>query len=131
MEDYDNAAKRHFDDAELLRNDTQPRLANASHLYGISGECALKAIMSCSKPAKKPPQAHIPQIIKEFRTHSASKDNSELAQRILKWCAGFGHWKIEQRYYAASTFGSDRVETEAQSAKNLLRLLTLWKKKVF
>lgn len=41
--DFLDAMDRHWRDAELLRR--KERLANADHLYGLSAECGLKAIM--------------------------------------------------------------------------------------
>lgn len=42
-EDFFDAMDRHWHDAELLRSNK--RLANADHLYGLSAECGLKALM--------------------------------------------------------------------------------------
>lgn len=41
--DFRDAAERHWEDAEHLMNND--RLANADHLYGLSAECSLKAVM--------------------------------------------------------------------------------------
>jgi hypothetical protein len=37
------AARRHFDDAQLLHG--AQRFANADHLAGVAAECGLKAIL--------------------------------------------------------------------------------------
>ena len=42
-EDFLDAMDRHWRDAELLRS--SERLANADHLYGLSAECGLKALL--------------------------------------------------------------------------------------
>lgn len=41
--DFFNAHQRHWKDAELLYK--EKRWANADHLYGLSAECGLKAVM--------------------------------------------------------------------------------------
>ena len=41
--DFLDAMDRHWQDAELLRS--SERLANADHLYGLSAECGLKALL--------------------------------------------------------------------------------------
>jgi len=43
--DYLDAMERHWLDAEDLFQRTDPRLANADQLYGLSAECGLKALM--------------------------------------------------------------------------------------
>ncbi|KKZ14132.1 MAG: hypothetical protein TH68_05635 [Candidatus Synechococcus spongiarum 142] len=42
-EDFLDAMDRHWQDAELLYR--KQRLANADHLYGLSAECGLKALL--------------------------------------------------------------------------------------
>ena len=42
-EDYTAAAKRHWLDADLLKDDE--RLENADHHYGFAAECALKSTL--------------------------------------------------------------------------------------
>jgi len=41
--DFRDAAERHFEDAGYLEAGNRP--ANADHLFGLSAECALKAVM--------------------------------------------------------------------------------------
>ena len=41
--DFLDAMDRHWQDAELLRS--SERLTNADHLYGLSAECGLKALL--------------------------------------------------------------------------------------
>ena len=41
--DFRDAAERHYEDAGYLLADD--RLSDADHLFGLSGECALKAVM--------------------------------------------------------------------------------------
>lgn len=42
-EHFRDAMDRHWQDAELLHR--KERLANADHLYGLSAECGLKALL--------------------------------------------------------------------------------------
>ena len=130
MEDYRDAAARHFEDAKLLHAQIPPRLANASHLYGFAGECALKSIMAGKAGSGKTPHSHLPQIVSEFENHSAAKGNPRLLKSIKACCVGLTAWRVEERYYnrVAVTFQSDRVQSEADAAKRLLGLLALWKK---
>ena len=42
-DDYDDAPRRHLDDADTLFD--LDRFANADYLYGLSAECGLKAVI--------------------------------------------------------------------------------------
>jgi hypothetical protein len=44
MENYADAAVRHWRDAELLKREN--RMENADQLYGLSAECAIKSMVS-------------------------------------------------------------------------------------
>ena len=130
MEDYRDAAARHFQDAELLHAQIPPRLANASHLYGFAGECALKSMMAGKTGTRKTPRSHLPNIVAEFENHSVARGNPRLLKSIKACCAGLTAWRVEERYYnqVAPTFQSNRVQSEADAVKRLLGLLALWKK---
>ena len=130
MEDYHDAAARHFEDAKLLHAQIPPRLANASHLYGFSGECALKSIMAGKTGNGKTPHSHLPKIVAEFENHSTAKGNPRLLKNIKASCVGLTRWRVEERYHnrLAADFQPARVQSEADSAKRLLGLLALWKK---
>lgn len=131
MEDYFDAASRHFTDANILHGYTPPRLANASHLYGFAGECVLKCILFGGKKGKVP-QFHMPKIIKEFENHSALKGNPRLVKKVKACCLGLTDWSVDERYQhqGALTFAAGRVASQANSARQLLGLLSLWKKGV-
>ena len=50
--DFIDAADRHFEDADFL--ESNGRVANADHLFGLSAECALKAVMQGLGMALRP-----------------------------------------------------------------------------
>jgi hypothetical protein len=122
MEDYADAAKRHFDDAKLLHSNTPSRLANASHLYGFAVECALKSIMLGVKSKSNAPRVHLPALFDEFKNHSVAKGNDALVRGVKKYAAKFTGWTIEQRYHNQNVFSVQAVKDEAEAAKNLLAL---------
>ncbi|MBF0176839.1 MAG: hypothetical protein HQL63_08335 [Magnetococcales bacterium] len=58
LEVYDQAAMRHFRDAQLLEK--EGRLANADQLYGFAAECAIKfAVAGCRKNSGSVEKKHI------------------------------------------------------------------------
>lgn len=125
MEDYTDAAQRHFDDAKLLHQQMPSRLANASHLYGIAAECSIKRIMRGSGNNGKVPKGsdgHIPVLLRELESHSAAKGSAALLRRVRKCATGLMNWSIHQRYENQSGFFSEVVDAEADSAQKLLAL---------
>lgn len=125
MEDYSDAAQRHFQDAVCLHKQTPNRLANASHLYGIAAECALKCVMRGPGNRGKVPKGssgHLPSLLREFEHHSESKGNAALLRRIKQCATGLSNWAIDQRYHAQATFLVQTVDAESESARKLLAL---------
>jgi hypothetical protein len=101
MEDFRDAAQRHWYDAEILLNDPTPhkghtRLANASHLYGVSAECALKAILHSWTP-NRPKGKHMPAIWDEFATHANTATHG-LSAFFTSTTNPFIGWNIGDRY---------------------------------
>ncbi len=122
MEDYADAAQRHFHDAKLLHSQIPSRLANASHLYGFAVECALKSIMLGVKRKGNVPRVHLPALFNEFKNHSVARGNATLVREVKKQTANFTGWTVEQRYHTQNVFNVQTVNGEAEAAKNLLTL---------
>ncbi len=70
--DFKDAANRHFEDASFLFD--ADKFPNADHLFGVSAECALKAIMKAlgmpvrqdGAPQKREHRVHINNLWDEF-----------------------------------------------------------------
>lgn len=124
MDDYQDAAKRHLDDAELLFSQESPRLANASHLFGISAECSLKAIAQKLKPDKKfcRKEGHMPLLFSELC--NIAQTSGDLATQINGLKLSFANWTVNQRYESQSTFQPKIVSKEQSGAKNAHLLMT-------
>ena len=125
MEDYTDAAQRHFHDARYLHMQTPNRLANASHLYGIAAECALKCILRGRGNRGKVPKGsggHLPALLREIEHHSEFRGNAALIKRVKQYSNGLSNWTIDQRYHAQATFLVQTVDAEYESARKLLAL---------
>ena len=121
MDDYQDASKRHLGDGELLLSQTPPHLANASHLFGVSAECSLKAIARTSNPAAQfgGAKGHLPKLFAELNNVApAIAGNSTLAGSISSIQACFPSWQVEQRYHAQVGFVATTVEQEQTGARN-------------
>ena len=122
MEDYQDAASRHFQDAKTLHKQVPSRLANASHLYGIAAECALKCIMQRGGNVPKGNSGHFPKLLAEFENHSVAKGNAGLVKQVRKHAQGLDNWRVEQRYYSQGKFKVEAVNLEAESARKMQAL---------
>ena len=91
-EDFLDAMDRHWQDAELLHS--SERLANADHLYGLSAECGLKALLEQDR--KPIDRCHINELwrncgsLVEGRAGSTSDFNPDANP--------FDDWRISDRY---------------------------------
>ena len=125
MDDYADAAQRHFLDAKILHQQVPSRLANASHLYGFAAECAIKCIMRSNQNNGRVPKGgngHLPLLLREFEAHSIAKGNAALQKRVKKCAVGLSSWSIDQRYHGQASFTAQTIEAEAESAQRLLAL---------
>uniref|UniRef100_A0A7C4RRM4 SAM-dependent methyltransferase n=1 Tax=Desulfatirhabdium butyrativorans TaxID=340467 RepID=A0A7C4RRM4_9BACT len=102
--DFRDAAVRHFEDAEYL--DVGDRMANADHLFGLSAECALKAVMQGlgmvlrpdGAPDQKQHRVHINRLWGEFITFSQLRSGAKYASCIDPMNNPFSDWDVSQRY---------------------------------
>jgi hypothetical protein len=90
MEDYKNAAIRHYRDAVTLR--ATNRNDNAGHLLGFAAECAIKSVLVGI--GKSPTKMHLPTLVSEALLKFAARH--PLYAPLTR--QPFQNWKIAQRY---------------------------------
>lgn len=127
--DFRDAADRHFEDAGYVEGDN--RSANADHLFGLSAECSLKAVMQGLGMALKPdgvPQqprhkVHINKLWGEFVAFSQYRSGAKYATLINPRVNPFSDWDVNQRYCHRTDITSDmltRHKAGAQLTKKVL-----------
>lgn len=107
-EDFSNAADRYWIDANTLFQNG--RLATADHLFGVSAECALKAIMVklSGKPTlPKRYNIHLPNIWDEFIAYTPSSGSHPYA--VALGSNPFQSWDVGDRYGHDSHFTQART----------------------
>jgi hypothetical protein len=121
VEDFWDAHERHWEDAELLQK--EERLPNADHLYGLSAECGLKALMVGMGLAVGPRgsvpreyRSHIDQLWDKFRTWADQQRYSGYANALPRENP-FEDWSVDQRYCHRSDFQSQSVARHRQGAQ--------------
>lgn len=125
--DFADAHRRHLEDAELLFGNA--RWANANHLYGLSAECGLKAVMRAlgmpvdagGKPSPKY-MRRLPRVWPEFLDFVAGRSDMPAA-RTFPGGERFGDWSIEDRYAHRRWFQRDNVETHRRAAQGILDMV--------
>ncbi len=115
--DYKNAARRHYEDAEILFN--RLRWANADQLYGLAAECGLKAVMvglgaPTTSTGDLKERIHMDKLWDSFRHFVINRNR---AQKYLGYLSGypgnpFQDWNISQRYANTSEFQNSNDDTK-------------------
>lgn len=123
MENYAEAALRHWKDAELLEKENC--VENADHHYGFAAECAIKKVL-----ATHPDFTNQGVLNSTYRKHINvlwNKVNLQNIQKIapslpatLKILNPFHDWDVEQRYFPNGTVDPAVMQRHKQAAKRLL-----------
>ncbi|MCY4173365.1 MAG: SAM-dependent methyltransferase [Cyanobacteria bacterium MAG CAR3_bin_5] len=128
-EDFLDAMDRHWQDAELLRR--KERLANADHLYGLSAECGLKALMKKlgmrmqgNRPQDRGDRKHVHALWGRYESY---RDHYIEGPRFsLPWQPDnipFANWDISDRYANRNRFTEERLEGHRSGAKDVKQLV--------
>ena len=124
--DFRDASERHFEDGLLL--EAQGRLANADHLFGVSAECSLKAVMiglghqpaSGGWPVGY--QDHINQLLSGFQSWAHGLLDAKYATHVPP-VTSFSSWNVGQRYWGRHIFTTARVTSHKNASDGCRRLL--------
>ena len=120
-EDYSDAHRRHWHDAELLF--TSGRLANADHLYGLSAECGLKAVLRMEgQPVVPPYREHADKLWDEFRTFADGRKGAMYLSRLPRGNP-FSDWAVADRYAHRNPFDPPRVTPHRNAARQIRVML--------
>ncbi|HDR9249898.1 hypothetical protein [Burkholderia vietnamiensis] len=123
MENYADAAGRHWGDGLLLERES--RLENADQLYGIAAECAIKAALitsagNCaSNGLAKAYKAHIDELWDRIAANALPRHLAALPP-LLKMDNPYSDWRIDQRYAGNGIVTADALERHKTMAKRLV-----------
>ena len=123
-DDFLDAHRRHWDDAQLLCG--EGRLANADHLFGLSAECGLKSVMRIFKMTDAELQAkyrlHIDKLWAKFETWAANHVETKYV-RPLPSGRPFSNWSVSGRYANRSHFDKATVIPHRDAACVIVRMV--------
>lgn len=128
MENYADAALRHWHDAQLLEK--EERVANADHLYGFAAECAIKKVLvvlpafSTTGLLEEEYKKHVNSLWEKVNYQSLHKSYPKLSA-LLKSTNPFSDWHVKQRYFAEGQISKAAMESHKKSASRLLGSVNL------
>lgn len=120
--DFADAHRRHLEDAELLFENA--RWANADHLYGLSAECGLKAIMLrlemdvddvSGEPREPKHKQHLPKLWRVFENFAREHGGGRYVD-LLSGHRRFKNWSINNRYARRRNFQDADVRPHRDAA---------------
>lgn len=124
------AAKRHYNDAELLLN--HKREANAGHLYGVASECGVKQLLVMHGLPTDPTTGELIDNTRQYRVHIDKLINSmnvflsgRGAARYTAMVPSIGcftNWKVDHRYYTDSAVPAS-IPDWRKAAEEVMRML--------
>jgi len=128
MENYAEAALRHWNDATLLEE--KNRVENADHHYGFAAECAIKKALitlpafSTVGALEKTYKEHINILWDRVNNQSLQKAYPTLSA-YLKSTHPFSDWHVKQRYAADGVISTAAMGLHKKSASRLLGSVNL------
>ncbi len=126
--DFKDANSRHWVDAEMLFLNS--RWANADHLYGISVECGLKAVMAklgmqldaSGSPKKFKYRRHVNKLWPEFQSFAQGRVGSWYVTNLPKGVP-FANWTEHDRYAHQQGITESETVAHRDAANKVLNLL--------
>jgi hypothetical protein len=115
MEQYKDAALRHFEDALILKNEN--KFDNAGHLVGFAAECAIKHAISTLGNSQSSPHGHFPDFLNIARKHI--KQRTPLFE-FLRTPDLLSGWTVERRYYANGNTNEAELTAWVAQTKRLI-----------
>lgn len=128
MENYAEAALRHWNDAQLLEKEN--RVENADHHYGFAAECAIKKVLvalpafSNKGELDDSYRKHV-NILWEKVNYQSLQKSYPLLSALLKSTNHFSDWHVNQRYVADGLITKAALELHKKFAIRLLGSVNL------
>lgn len=123
MENYTDAALRHWKDAKLLEEENC--VENADHHYGFAAECAIKKVLAVHPNFASQGtldttyKKHINVLWGKVCLHSIQKIAPSLPA-VLRAINQFNDWNVDQRYAPNGTVSVAAMQKHKLAAGRLL-----------
>jgi len=129
--DFYGAGRRHYQDAELLMNNS--RIPNAGHLFGFAAECGIKALLVSHGLSTDPTtgdlaetrshkyKTHVNVLINNVQTFPNSPGYSKYLGMMPNLRA-FSNWDTAHRYYDELSIPASLLDWHV-AAKEVITML--------
>lgn len=113
-EDFADAHNRHWKDGERLFGHFA--WANADHLYGLSAECGLKAVLVAEgQPVERPYKRHVDDLWPEFVSFAQGRSGATYLS-LIPTDTPFQNWRVSHRYAHRRHFSEAYVTPHRNAA---------------
>ena len=120
---YCQAARRHFEDADLLHQNK--RLPNADQLYGLAAECALKAVVvglgaqtDSDGGLTRPLRHHVDRLWIEYEAFVSGRTAHRYLTPLARFEGNpFDEWRVDQRYAPSEEIPPRRLFRHKRAAR--------------
>ncbi|MBB5155019.1 hypothetical protein [Saccharopolyspora phatthalungensis] len=123
-ESFAEAARRHFHDAQVLRD--RDRLANADHLAGFAAEGGLKAILENYLGVRIEGSSfrkHLPRRWEEMAMAPVFRSlTGSTFHHFLTGTNPFQRWEVGERYSDGCHIDAERTDAHLAAAQRILSL---------
>lgn len=123
QESYTEAASRCYEDGDILFQGQ--RYPNASHLFGLAAECALKVLLSRLPGVQQLPHKHLPELRDDVLRTLSGRRNSGVSQ-LLNRNDYMVQWEISNRYWPGEAFSVRSCETHRDHCRRTLHATGVW-----
>jgi len=128
--DFRDSADRHYEDANYMFDDG--RWASADEFYGISAECALKAVMLSlgmgirpdGKPSERQHVAHIDKLWDVFITFANSRSATHYSDMLDSETNPFMDWDVSGRYEHRSSITEATTRAHRNASEKTLVVIS-------
>ncbi len=118
--DYADAAVRCYRDGDTLFR--QRRYPNATHLFGLAAECALKLLLEKIPGMQEIPHKHLPDL-RDSVLRNLSRRGNEGIRQLLNSNDYMERWDIANRYWPERAFSEQTCETYRDHSRRTLHAI--------
>ena len=125
-DNFEDAAIRHFDDADILA--AAGSIDGAGHLIGFSAECGIKHGIRMLMSDIDPLHGHLPELVEKAKRALTQRRQSGL-YTILKNKTLLANWKVDLRYSSNRTIEKSVYEEWRRQTYAILHAAGLRRRK--
>jgi hypothetical protein len=129
---WEQAARRHYRDAQYLLTQTPPGVENADHLFGVCADSVMNILgqLAAERQGQRlaePEKVHINGKWSELASLRASRSLLSGHLQELPRDNPFKDWAVNQRYHCDGQVRADALDRHQKAAQKMLAALDVLK----